>query len=293
MAQLMIKDILDREKNKPAIIACHGPSLNFVKKEVLQLQREKKALRFSPNNWIGIFENPPDYWVLANTEKTMGNMEGDLNRFNVPVFFADSVDLTDYSFIEKQIKCDYYGYDQRHFKNSKCKEIVNEFKKHVLEHKNFDFEKYGNNKTMWAPPRYKGGAGFSGILNHGIGRQGNCCKRIIKDRLTIQEELQKYTNYDKHYSTGDTVLFHMLALAIIMGCNPIYVTGADLDYHKGYADEARHVPALGLELDGARENLLNDLRIIIESAKKKNVKIINLNKNSWYDIFETGEIESV
>ena len=85
----------------------------------------------------------------------------------------------------------------------------------------------------------------------------------------------------------------MIAFAIIMGCNPIYVTGADLDYHKGYADESRHVPSLGYKLDGVRENLLNDLRIIAESAKKKNIKIINLNKDSWYNVFEIGEIESV
>jgi len=293
MPEIKIDNLIDREKDKPAVIACHGPSLNPVKEQILNLQAENKLLRFSPNDWLGIFDNAPDYWILANTERTMRSMEEHINRFNVPVLFADSVDLTDYSFIKKNIKCEYHGYDQRHFNGHACKDIVTAFRNHVMENKNFDFDAYGNNKTMWASPRYKDGAGFSGILSHGIGRQGNCCKRASKNRLTIQEELQKYTDHEEHYSTGDTVLFHMLSFAIIMGCNPIYVTGADLDYHKGYADESRHVPSLGFKLDGVRENLLNDLRIIAESAKKKNIKIINLNKDSWYNIFEIGEIESV
>ena len=39
-----------------------------------------------------------------------------------------------------------------------------------------------------------------------------------------------------------------------------------------------------------RKNLLNDLHILNESAKKKNIKIFNLSDNIWYNEFEKGNL---
>lgn len=57
----------------------------------------------------------------------------------------------------------------------------------------------------------------------------NGCDNFINGRLTIQEELQKFTGNDEKYSTGDTVAVHMLALSILLGCKKIFITGVDLD----------------------------------------------------------------
>ena len=58
----------------------------------------------------------------------------------------------------------------------------------------------------------------------------NCCKNIINNRLTIQEELMKYTKSEIHYSSANTVAMHMLAFSILLGCKTIYLFGLDLNY---------------------------------------------------------------
>jgi len=117
---------------------------------------------------------------------------------------------------------------------------------------------------------------------------------MIKNEKTIQEELQEHCNIAIHYSTGDTVLLHALAFAILMGCNPIFVAGADLDYSKGYADpnEALGPAAMGhytMWQDNS-VNLRHDLKVLNESAENKGINIINLNKDAWYDELVKGEI---
>jgi|2_EtaG_2_1085320.scaffolds.fasta_scaffold60815_1 hypothetical protein len=285
-----IENLFGIHKGKACVIAGHGPSLNPYKDEIEELQKKNKILRFSANNWFNYFDSAPDYWVLASTEVTIQSQEHLINKCKIPVIFADSVDLTDYEFINDKINVDIFSYDQRHFKNKKCIEIFNDFRQHVEKNNNFNFKGYGENDYMWQPPRLTGG--FSGILNYGIGRNGNCCKRIVEGRDTIQEILQKATSADTHYSTGDTVALHMIALAIIMGCNPIYIAGVDLDYAKGYAKGKSKdtVQALGHELKKQRGNLLNDLYILNESSLNIETKIINLNVDSWYDAFEKGAL---
>jgi hypothetical protein len=107
----------------------------------------------------------------------------------------------------------------------------------------------------------------------------NMCSNIINDRLTIQEELQKFTGYSEKYSTGDTVAVHMLALSILLGCKKIYITGVELDYSKGYFGSYRN-PSSITEFNPYVKNILNDFRIINESAKKIGVEIINLSLDS-------------
>ena len=107
----------------------------------------------------------------------------------------------------------------------------------------------------------------------------NGCNNFIDGRLTIQEELQKFTGHNEKYGTGDTVAVHMLALSILLGCKKIYITGVDLDYKKGYFGSYRQ-PDLVTEFDPFLDNILKDFNIINESAKKLGVEIINLSQSS-------------
>jgi hypothetical protein len=107
----------------------------------------------------------------------------------------------------------------------------------------------------------------------------NGCKNFVTNRLTIQEELQKFTGNDEKYSTGDTVAVHMLALSILLGCKKIYVSGVDLDYKKGYFGSYM-TPIDASEFDHSIPNILNDFRIINDSAKKIGVEIINTSLDS-------------
>jgi hypothetical protein len=77
-----------------------------------------------------------------------------------------------------------------------------------------------------------------------------------------------------------------------MGCDPIYVSGMDLDYSRGYADETKPVPMGHYTMwQDNSENLLNDMEIINTSANLLGTRIINLYKNSWYDKFTIGDLE--
>jgi hypothetical protein len=107
----------------------------------------------------------------------------------------------------------------------------------------------------------------------------NRCQNFINGRLTIQEELQNFTNYNLRYSPGDTVAIHMLALSILLGCKKIYISGVDLDYKKGYFNTHR-TPMLVTEFDPFLNNILDDFHIINESAKNIGVEIINLSQSS-------------
>ena len=78
----------------------------------------------------------------------------------------------------------------------------------------------------------------------------------------------------------------------MMGCNPIYVTGLDLNYSHGYANEKKEVPMGHYTMwQDNSENLLNDMEILNESAKLRQIRIINLNKESWHDVFAKGDVD--
>ena len=105
--------------------------------------------------------------------------------------------------------------------------------------------------------------------------------------------MQALCGHEQHYSTGDTVAMHAIAFAIIMGCNPIYVSGLDLDYNKGYANAKMKDWAMKAAGPNAwapiRENLENDLRILYESAAKRNITIYTLNPEPWYGALEKAD----
>jgi len=307
------KDIINKHKDQPCIISLHGPSLTPYLQKIQELQVDKDYLRISVNQWYDYFNSKPDYWVVSNTEFTIYNSiapnwfwdtynkgwpKDIFNKYNVPLLFNDTADLTTSEFIEQHLKCDYLPYDTKHFKGRNCKEILFSFKKHWETHKNLDFKEYGNNAEMWQPLSAKGTncdpswAAFAG----GWARDNKCCHRIT-DRLTLQEELQRHSGYNQHIGTGTSVGTFALISAVLMGCNPIYIAGFDMDYQKGYANPAAtnfkhrlNPGAIGHWKKIHRNTIINDLTILRESAALLGIEIINLNKFSWFDTLKMGDL---
>jgi len=313
--ELSYKNVLGKHAGEECFVALHGPSLSPYIQEVQKLQRSNKIKRISVNQWYDYFEEKPDYWVVSNTEYTIYNSiapnffwdtfnsgwpKNVFNKYNVPLLFNDSADLTTYDFIKNNLKCDYLPYDAVHFKQRECKDILLSFKKHWETHKNFDFLEYGNNSMMWQPLSTEGTncdpswATFAG----GWSRNRRCCHRIRKDRLTIQEQLQQYTGCDQHVGLATSAGLFAIMFAVLMGFKKVYVAGYDMDYGLGYANpEATgykhriNAGAVGHWKVIYKNIILNDLTIINNSAKLIGTEIINLNKNSWFDTLTIGDLE--
>jgi hypothetical protein len=115
--------------------------------------------------------------------------------------------------------------------------------------------------------------------------RGNCKLHGLEDRLTIQEELKKYTNYESHYGSGDTVMLHSIALSVLLGFSEIYVIGMDLNYRLGYAknNSNRKIMDKPDHWDHYTKRISSDLDIIKASALRVDTKIINL-KDEGVDI---------
>jgi len=298
--QIEFEQIIDKHENFPCVVTMHGPSLNNHREQIADLEKQKKIIRIDCNNWFDYFDSAPEYWVIANGElniqdcinKTgmwrIRNHSVNINEHkNSKVLFAGSVDFSDRDFLAKNLELDYLMYDQRHFKNHKCLDILKNFQRYYKENHNFKFTDYGNNFSMWRPPRQ--GGGFSGGLPFGPTGGGKCCKWIVPGVPTLQEKLQEVSGYSEHYSTGDTVAVHMVAIAIIMGFNPIYVSGLDLDYGLGFANPNVFIPDNN-DWQKLDFNLKNDLKVLNESAQARGIQIINLKQDSWYGIFDKGEL---
>ena len=115
---------------------------------------------------------------------------------NTTFLFAHStIQDIDYESIDKNLKLDWYDYDQRHFFRKPCNQQ--------------------SDKRVY--------------INKGL----SCCNNI--GEITIQEYVRDMFNTNSHYSTGGTVAIHALAFAMIMGCKKIYITGVELPfYEKNY-----------------------------------------------------------
>ncbi len=122
-------------------------------------------------------------------------------------------------------------------------------------------------------------------------QHGFCCDHIDHSRLTIQEELQKYCAHVSHYGTGDTVAVHMLALAILLGCKTIYITGVDLDYSKGYINGST-IPANRMnDIKQHLNNIWNDFYVIGQSAQNVGCEIFITKPNAHIgNLFKVKEI---
>lgn len=119
---------------------------------------------------------------------------------------------------------------------------------------------------------------------------GTCCSLIEPGTKTIQEYLQFITEYEKMYSSCGTVGIHMIALAVILGCNPIYVSGIDMNYATGYVDDSSLKDVFGNVSDFSEE-FGRQAQIISDSSKKIGVEIINLSKLSTYGGLNKGEFK--
>jgi len=121
----------------------------------------------------------------------------------------------------------------------------------------------------------------------------DCCARRIPGRLTIQEEVQKFTGYSERNTAVYTVIEHCISFAILMLCNPIYVVGVELDYAYGYAGnnilEIPNVPGWKGFVPH-RHIIVENFKILNEHAKRKGLKILNISKNPTFDAFEYGTL---
>jgi hypothetical protein len=311
--KLKLKDIESKHREEACVIAAHGPSLDNTKLKIEELQKKNMLLRISVNEWFDFFKQKPDYWIVSNSEFTIkASMTNDplwqhrqyphdvFNKYKIPLFFNSTADLTEESFIKNNLKCDYLPYDTRHFKSHTCYEILKKFKEHYQKNKNFDFKYYGDNSVMWQSPDVTEVnpycAQVHGQLASGWSRDGKCCERINPSEATLQEYLQKMSGHARHMGPGQTVTMFAVMFAVLMGCNPIYITGMDLDYQVGYAENDKsstYIPNIGNVGHWKyvyRKFLLDDMKILRESAELLGIKIINLNKAAWYDVFEFGEL---
>ncbi len=119
---------------------------------------------------------------------------------------------------------------------------------------------------------------------------GICCPHIEPNTKTIQEYLQHISGHDKMYDSCGTVGIHMLALAVILGCNPIYVSGIDMNYGTGYVDDSDLMGTYGNLTEWAAQ-FGQQAEIISDSAKKMGIEIINLSESATYGGLQKGEFQ--
>ncbi len=307
--RIAYKDIIGKHRDVPCVIACHGPSLDMFKGRIESLQKDKSLLRFSVNEWYSFFDLKPDYWVVSNGEFTIKNsiVESELwrsrkyprdvfNKYKIPLLYNATADLTSFEFIEKYLKCDYFPYDTKHFKGHKCMQILKNFKNHYDNHKNLNYEGYGHNTQMWQRPNIDGVhplvAQIHGHIAPSWRPNNKCCEHFVGE--TIQEIVQDISGHGKHAGPGQTVGIVAIMLAMCMGCNPIYLAGMDLDYSMGYASSEADLPInfpnIGHWKHVFREFILDDMIILKESAENLGIEIINLDKNSWHNVFIKGDL---
>ena len=242
--KLQFDDIINKHKDKPCVVALHGPSLDAHIDNIEQLQKEDHIIRLSVNEWYDHFSVNPDYWIVSNSEFTInGSIFGSpiwsernyprdvFNEYMIPLFYNITADLTPSDVVDERLKCDYLPYDTRHFKNHKCLQILKNFQEHYEKNKNLEFNFYGNNTQMWKKPSVSSFPDWMkkmyGKIGSGWSIKGKCCENIISP--TLQEKLMRFSGYDQHAGTGQTVGLIAVMFAILMGCNPIYVGGLDLD----------------------------------------------------------------
>jgi hypothetical protein len=311
--KLKYEDIINKHKGKPCVVALHGPSLDENKDQIEALQKEKKIMRLSVNEWFDFFKEKPDYWVAGNGEFTIqASIIGSelwkarnyppnvFNYYNVPLIYCCTADLTDFKFIDDNLICDYLPFDARHFKSHTCKEILYNFKDHYKKNKNLDYYYYGNNKQMWQKPNVCDFPNWfkeiHGRIASGWPIGSRCCDHKLD--ITFQEKLQQISGHAQHMAPGQTIALAAVCFAVFMGCNPIYISGLDLDCSVGYAHAIEHkshhihnIGNIGHWKIAYREFLLDNMRILNESAKLMGISIINLNKDSWHNEFIKGKFD--
>ena len=121
---------------------------------------------------------------------------------------------------------------------------------------------------------------------------GGCCRFRIPNTLTLAQEVMKYTKGNELYSKGSvgTSVVHALAIAIIMECSPIYITGVHLDYGLGYAGKRKlNIPPV-IAMTPYIDQVINNFKILKESALNIGVEIFVIGDNPSFNVFENREI---
>lgn len=259
--QLSISDIINRHKGKKAWVLANGPStknnLNYINSIIKNPAKRNQYVFFVCNEidimlkevGMSIEQLRPEYWVIANSIITVDKWHNNFNQMTAWGGTLLYANSVDWSIEpEKKLIIDFLPYDQRHFDQRSC--------------------------------------------NHNVVWHRGCCKFLKKEitqgRLTVQEELQRYTNDEIHYGSASTVALHMLAFSILTGCNNINISGVDLDYSLGYFDNKTvNHDSFSPHL----KDILIDFKIIKDCASRlESVNVRNLSLTSpLQHIFLTGE----
>jgi len=116
-----------------------------------------------------------------------------------------------------------------------------------------------------------------------------------KPEMTIQEFLQIKSNYSEKYGYGLSVIVHTLAIALITGCNPIYISGVDFDYSgKGYVNRDAQGGVIMGRIVGpkVKGNVAEDLSILRRTGESIGVEIFTPNKTGYLsNIFKYGTVD--
>jgi hypothetical protein len=234
-----ISTLFNSCSDKIANVFGHGPSLQNYLVHLQNVSKDKEII-ISVNDVDSFTNIIPDFWVTSNPEYSIPNIYHRINKFpDVTFVYSDVVDGTEPSLVESLLNVKYNTFDSFHFNSEP----------NIFYVKNWRL----GCKRNWL----------------------NCCD-YIRNRLTIQEFLQQISNYDYHYSTGDTNVLHALSLALILGCKEVNLYGVDLDYSKGYVNghlTNQNGATHGDSFDYWMDRLKSDFFIINESAKLIGSKI--------------------
>lgn len=273
MPSIQFDNIIDKEKGKKGIVMGLGPSLNESLSYIKESNRENTSL-ISCNNIDVMSDIKIDYWILAQPTDFQ-------NPLHIPIA-KDRYNKMGATFLYT----DCLDLTPR----DKVETLLNEINYIGYDQRHFNSEKCG-----WLDVH---------------GRPPSCCRGIIEGRLCIQEEFQKYCGTNYTYGTGDTVGVHMVALSVILGLNPIYVTGIDLDYSNGYFNNnfegKEGFQKLGMRIEdrikmgmssinmspNLVDRIISDMSIIRDSAESIGVKIYNTSSTSRLnEVFEFIELD--
>ncbi len=261
MPQLQFKDIVDREKGKTGFVLGLGPSLRNHVDKILNIQDDRENYGIvSCNNFDHHYHSlNPGYWMLAQPA------------------------AGDWPFCITNLYPRINAKPKTVFLYTDCLDLT---PKNIVadlitgEYLGYDQRHFNGERCGW---------------KNQDGSEPICCNGIIPGRLCIQEEFMKYTGVDYRYGCGDTVSVHMLALCVMLGFKTVYVTGIDLDYSKGYANntlpETQFRTAMGMSSinnsPAMVKRIIEDLKIIKASAENVGTSIYCMNKGlKISDVFE-------
>ncbi len=118
--RLEFESFINKHEDKTAIVLGLGPSAGVDINRIKYLQEQGTHIVICCNDYDLMVDITADYWMHANSVDTLGKNFGRYNAKKSTIVYADSVDVTNQSFVDSYINCDYASYDQRHFKGKPC-----------------------------------------------------------------------------------------------------------------------------------------------------------------------------